>query len=246
MMMTLPQGGAWKDVPHYKSTLGIGVVGLNHQVVTQHNPDEVMMECVEALNRLSSEWSRTPSRLHLLHKPSYAFRLADVAGARPQLSDLVDDMERSSSMWHALLSRVMDGVWVDQEWKVNIPSPWSMQHLCYKFRLMMNGNIPPSGEELCLPIRADLIPAASGPFHTRHYLSPHVHDGYIRVNLGTTTAGAALALPLHVIIAEAFHGPPMIVLQTGKLQEVCHSCGNPWCINPRHIYWCSHAENCAD
>ncbi len=28
--------------------------------------------------------------------------------------------------------------------------------------------------------------------------------------------------------------------------QTCHSCGNPICVNPRHLRWCSQSENYAD
>lgn len=235
---------SWPTVDAYKNALGIGV-GPMYEVRTSHTRRDVVNNCVDALVRLASDWHFNGTIMSRLAKPSYVFRLQD-APHRPTLGDLLDP-STATEMWLALFNRLLAGAWVDPAWKAHVDTDkaWEMDALCYKFKKALNGNTDPEGEDLCLPVRHDLIPGGRrGPLHTRHYLSSH-KDGYIRVNLGTDEHGTPVQPCLHTIIALAFHGSPDFNHATGAWQEVCHLCNNPWCINPRHIYWCSHQENCA-
>ena len=47
----------------------------------------------------------------------------------------------------------------------------------------------------------------------------------------------------HRAMCEAAHGQP-----PSEKHEVAHSCGNGrgGCVNPKHLRWATHAENCAD
>jgi hypothetical protein len=45
----------------------------------------------------------------------------------------------------------------------------------------------------------------------------------------------------HRLVCEMAHGPPPTLEH-----EAAHSCGNPGCVNSRHIRWASRAENAAD
>ena len=48
------------------------------------------------------------------------------------------------------------------------------------------------------------------------------------------------SLLVHRLVCEHRNGPP----KPG--QCAAHSCGNPSCVNPKHLDWKSHKENCAD
>lgn len=235
----VPIAASWQTVDQYKAALGLGNAATS--VGTSHDLDEVREECLEALLRLASEWEHNSTRMYGLERPSYAFRLQD-APPKPRLASL-RDVVGSIDSWYALLTRIMNGDWIDPAWKSLVQPPWSMEHLCYRFRLVINGNMAPNGDDLCIPFNKHFLPPARGPYHQRHYLSNHP-DGYIMVNLGTTGDCEPVQMPLHTILAFAFHGAPSVVPDTGRMQEVAHLCNHPWCINPRHLVWCSHQENC--
>ena len=46
---------------------------------------------------------------------------------------------------------------------------------------------------------------------------------------------------LHRVICEEQHGPPLSVNY-----HAAHSCGNPSCVNKRHLSWKTPKQNCAD
>lgn len=60
-------------------------------------------------------------------------------------------------------------------------------------------------------------------------------DSYLWVHVGKGPNRWCYA---HRIICWAFHGPP------GPKQEVLHICGCPSCMNPQHLKWGLHQENC--
>lgn len=60
-------------------------------------------------------------------------------------------------------------------------------------------------------------------------------SGYGRIRIKGRTIGA------HYYMAEVVHGP-----RPSKSHEVCHSCGNASCVNPRHLYWGTRKDNVRD
>lgn len=60
-------------------------------------------------------------------------------------------------------------------------------------------------------------------------------QGYLRVKIAPGRGNWELA---HRIICWEFHGPP------GDKEEVLHICGNNGCMNPQHMKWGTHPDNC--
>jgi hypothetical protein len=258
LLIMLGAAAAVQTVNEYKEKLNLVPQGPN-TIATSHDQQAVMDTCQEALQRLATSWHSPNTRMSKLAKPSYAFRLAD-SPPKPTLFALMDPTT-AALHWKAMLERVMQGPWIDAAWQTHVATPWTFEHLCYKFVCMANGNIHPNAPALCLPLNTQDIPPAAGPLHTRHYLARH-RDGYIMVNLGLDQDGSPLTIPLHTILAVAFHGPPQPIISADtdsdsgqpqpppqpplatKFQEVGHLCDNPWCIQHTHLAWCSHKENC--
>lgn len=241
------------SVSEYKQALNLEPGGQN-SIITNHDINAMQARCQEALQNLATHWNDPATRMHRLHKPSYAFRLQN-APPKPELADLLQ-VNTATQMWRALLERIIRGDWIDPAWRTQPQQPWTFEHFCHKFVLLRNGNLPPHPKSLCIPLNTTDIPPASGPLHTRHYICAHP-NGYIMVNLGTDQHGRAVSIPLHTILAVAFHGTPQEVEHsdnsdidgdlnphTTRFQEVSHMCGNPWCICYRHIRWDSHKGNC--
>lgn len=67
---------------------------------------------------------------------------------------------------------------------------------------------------------------------------------FAKITAGYGTVGVEGVTRLaHRVVCERVHGPPPT-----PRHEAAHNCGNGHlaCINPRHLRWATHKENCAD
>jgi len=64
-------------------------------------------------------------------------------------------------------------------------------------------------------------------------------DGYPVANI-VLPDGRRRPEGVHVLICERVYGP------RSPGMEASHSCGNPLCVNPAHLRWATHKQNCAD
>lgn len=62
-------------------------------------------------------------------------------------------------------------------------------------------------------------------------------SGYGWLRLSNPRRGAMA----HVVVCSAVHDAKI-----SGIHEVGHSCGNKLCLNPAHLRWCLHVDNCAD
>lgn len=68
-------------------------------------------------------------------------------------------------------------------------------------------------------------------------------QGYLKIDLGNGTYEYA-----HRVVCWAFNGPPPSYVLNGveHHMEVCHTCHNSNCLNPRHLKWGTGAQNAFD
>jgi hypothetical protein len=65
-------------------------------------------------------------------------------------------------------------------------------------------------------------------------------SGYGAHNLPTGSKNKKINVDAHRYVCELAHGKP----EAGM--EAAHSCGDPLCVNPRHLRWADHPANMAD
>lgn len=199
-----------------------------------------------AMERLSMHWRHPGTPMHRLQKPSWALRFTRRDPLKPRLSDMATS-EQCSLRFTALFRRIMRGRWLPKLWETEMgTSPQcAADDLARDIGLnyRKKGEVVKGSPSLCLPVVGSMVNVTGrrGPYQQRSYLSAH-KNGYIRVNLGTDEEGKPVQVYLHTLICMAFKGAPE-QLEDGRYQQVSHLCGNPWCINHRHMKWSDHKGN---
>jgi len=102
--------------------------------------------------------------------------------------------------------------------------------------------------ELDNPLEAFTRPLANACMHLnpeKVYQQPHVNmvhlknRDYAQIDLLATKGHRSLRISAHRFMCWAFYGPPVSLDMVAM-----HQCGNPSCINPRHLAWGTQRENC--
>lgn len=166
---------------------------------------------------------------------------------KPRLSDMTT-LQQREERFTALFQRIMVGPWLPGLWardgEMGTPAAEDLaRDIALNYR--KQGEDVEGSYSLCLPVVGSMVNATGrrGPYKERSYLSQH-KNGYIRVNLGTDALGKPVQVYLHTLICMAFKGPPQLLEgEEAKYQQVSHLCGNPWCINHRHMEWSDHKGN---
>lgn len=104
---------------------------------------------------------------------------------------------------------------------------------------MKRGPVPRTRSEVILDIynRLDM---SGGPDACWPWTGSRDLDGYGRI-VAAALDPTLRPIPVHRVICEHHYGPPPTA---GHF--ALHSCDNPPCANPRHLWWGTHTDNMRD
>ena len=260
-----------RTIEQYKEWMQFHPYGANHTVTTRGEHPDRLEEHRKAMKRLAKNWHKPGTPLHQLHTPGYIFKLdADNSKHPPTLHDMRTNRAQTTARFAGLFQRIMNGQHFDRRWRRAMTlRPRLGEDINRDFVLDPRGqglgNVPEGAPSVCLPIdteRVNGVPAAaaaaaaanglppprpSGPHNQRTHLSKH-KGGYVRVYCGTDIEGRGVQVSLHTLVCMAYHGQPEMLKEArgnkaAVYQQVSHICGNPWCVNPRHLEWADTGHN---